>query len=237
MRTPTDIVVQASAALATAGLSDLVWGHASVRDPDGRGVWMKASGWAFEEIDADKVVLVDASGGVLSGDGKRHVEFPIHTEIMAARSDVGCVVHTHSEAVNAFASLERDLHPISHDGVPFAYPQLPRFTETGALIATSELGRSLATALGEANAILIPNHGAVTVGPDAPTAVMLSVLLESACRTELLAAAAGGPRSWSDEQETRFKRDQAWNHTQLNAGWQYLLRRSSSMSTTESHPS
>ena len=237
MSTPTEIVVQASAALATAGLSDLVWGHASVRDPDGRGVWMKASGWAFEEIDADKVVLVDASGGVLSGERKRHVEFPIHTEIMAARSDVGCVVHTHSEAVNAFASLERDLHPISHDGVPFAYPQLPRFTETGALIATSELGRSLAIALGDANAILIPNHGAVTVGADAPTAVMLSVLLESACRTELLAAAAGGPRSWSDEKETRFKRDQAWNHTQLNAGWQYLLRRSGSMSTTESRPS
>jgi len=106
-------------------------------------------------------------------------------------------------------------------------PQLPRFTETGALIATRELGRSLAVTLGDANAILIPNHGAVTVGPDAPTAVMLSVLLESACRTELLAA-AGGPRSWSDEQETGFKRSQAWNPTQINAGWEYLVRRSQS---------
>ena len=187
---------------------------------------MKASGWAFEEVDASRVVLVDSAGSVLSGQGKRHVEFPIHTEIMAARTDVGCVVHTHAAAVNAFASLERDLHPISHDGVPFAYPQIPRFTETGALICTPELGRSLAKTLGEANAILIPNHGAVTVGADAPTAVMLSVLLESACRTELLAAAAGGPRIWSDEQETRFKRDQAWNHTQFDAGWQYLVRRS-----------
>lgn len=220
------MVVQASAALAAAGLGDLVWGHASVRDPDGQGVWMKASGWAFEEIDASRVVLVDPTGSVLSGQGKRHVEFPIHTEIMAARSDVGSVVHTHAAAVNAFASLGRDLHPISHDGVPFAYPQIPRFTETGALIATPELGRSLAKTLGEANAILIPNHGAVTVGADAPTAVMLSVLMESACRTELLAAAAGGPRYWSDEQETRFKRDQAWNRTQFDAGWQYLVRRS-----------
>jgi len=226
MSTPIDTVVNASAALASAGLSDMVWGHASVRDPDGRGVWMKASGWAFEEIDEDKVVLVDNKGTVLSGAGKRHLEFHIHTQIMAVRGDVGCVVHTHAPTVNAFASLERDLHPISHDGVPFAYPQLPRFTETGALIATPELGRSLATALGNADAILIPNHGAVTVGPDAPTAVMLSVLLESACRTELLAAAAGGPRNWSDEKETRFKREQAWNSTQINAGWEYLVRRS-----------
>lgn len=163
---------------------------------------------------------------MLRGEGKRHLEFFIHTEVMASRSDVNCVVHTHAATVNAFASLERDLHPISHDGVLFAYPQLPRFTETGALIATRELGRSLAVTLGDANAILIPNHGAVTVGPDAPTAVMLSVLLESACRTELLAAAAGGPRNWSDEQETRFKRDQAWKPAQINAGWEYLVRRS-----------
>jgi L-fuculose-phosphate aldolase len=231
MNDSVETVVAASAALATAGLSDMVWGHASVRDPDGRGVWMKASGWAFEEINAAKVVLVDPDGSVLTGEGKRHLEFHIHTQIMAARSDVGCVVHTHSPAVNAFASLARDLHPISHDGVPFAYPQIPRFTETGSLIATPELGRSLAARLGDANAILIPNHGSVTVGPDAPTAVMLAVLLESACRTELLAAAAVGPEYWSDEDETRFKRDQAWNHTQLDAGWQYLLRRSGHTAT------
>jgi L-fuculose-phosphate aldolase len=226
MNDPVDIVVAAHAALATAGLSDLVWGHASIRDPEGRGVWMKAAGWAFEEIDSAKVVLVDSTGSVLAGQGRRHLEIPIHTEIMAARSDVGCVVHTHSTAVNAFSSLARDLHPISHDGVPFAYPQIPRFTETGALIATPNLGRSLAATLGDANAVLIPNHGSVTVGADAPTAVMLSVLLERACRTELLAVAAGGPQQWSDEKETQFKRDQAWNHTQLDAGWQYLLRRS-----------
>jgi L-ribulose-5-phosphate 4-epimerase len=228
MNDPIDTVVKASVALAAAGLSDMVWGHAAVRDPQGRGVWMKASGWAFEEVDREKVVLVDHAGSVLSGAGKRHLEFHIHVCIMDARSDVGCVVHTHAPAVNAFASLGRDLHPISHDGVPFAYPQIPRFTETGALIATPDLGHSLATALGAANAILIPNHGSVTVGPDAATAVMLSVLLESACRTELMAVAAGGPRYWSDEHETRFKRDQAWNETQLDAGWQYLVRRSGS---------
>jgi L-ribulose-5-phosphate 4-epimerase len=222
---PVQSVVEASAALAVAGLSDLVWGHASIRDPLGRGVWMKASGWGFEEIDEDKVVLVGDDGAVLSGDGRRHLEYPIHSEIMAARPDVGCVVHTHAPAFSAFASLERDLHAISHDAVPFTYPQLPRFTKSGALIATGELGRSLAMALGDAVAILMPNHGAVTVGADAADAVMYAVLLERACRTELLAAAAGGPRLWSDEAETRFKRDQVWNRTQIEAGWQYLLRK------------
>jgi ribulose-5-phosphate 4-epimerase/fuculose-1-phosphate aldolase len=222
---PVQAVVQASAALAVAGLGDLVWGHASVRDESGRGVWMKAADWGFDEVTADHVVLVDPSGQVVAGTGRRHLEFPIHTEIMACRPDVKSVVHTHAPAVNAFASLQRDLHPISHDAVPFTYPQLPRFTDTGALIDSTQLGRSLADALSGANAILMPNHGAVTVGADTATAVMYALLLERACRTELMALGAGGPRVWSDEAETRLKREQAWNHTQLDAGWRYLLRR------------
>lgn len=224
MADPADVAAEATAALAAAGLSDLVWGHAAVRDPDGRGVWMKASGWGFDEVDRSTIVLVDRDGGVIEGAGKRHLEFPIHTEIMSARDDLNCVVHTHAPAVSAFASLDRDLHPISHDGVPFTFPQVPRFEETGALIATPELGRSLANALGEANGILMPNHGAVTVGPDAASAVMYAVLLERACRTELLALSGGGPRRWSDETETHFKRGQVWNSTQLEAGYRYLLR-------------
>lgn len=216
-------VVDASHALAAAGLSDMVWGHASIRDPNARGVWMKASGWGFEEINADRVALVTPDGAVAGGTGPRHLEFPIHTEIMAARSDVGSVVHTHAPALSAFASLETELRPISHDAVAFEQG-LPRFGVTGALIATADLGRALAGELGDANAILMPQHGAVTVGPDAATAVMYAVLLERACRTQLLAMAAGGPARWSDPEEAAFKREQIWNPGQLNAGWQYLVR-------------
>lgn len=220
-----ELVVRASRALAAAGLGDMVWGHASVRDPEGRGVWMKASGWGFEEVDQDRVVLVTPQGTVLDGAGRRHLEYPIHTEIVARRPDVRAVVHTHAPALAAFASLDRALKPLSHDAVPFTHPQLPRFLGTGALIATPELGQALACSLGEANAILIPHHGAVTVGPDVETAVMYAVLLERACRTQLLAMAAGEPVTWSDEAETVFKRDQVWNSEQLHAGWHYLVRR------------
>jgi L-fuculose-phosphate aldolase len=186
---------------------------------------MKASGWGFEEVDADRVVLVAPAGDVLDGDGKRHFEYPIHTEIMARRSDIGCVVHTHAPALAAFASLDEPLRPISHDAVPFAL--LPRFTDTGALIATADLGRALAETLGDANAALMPHHGAVTAGPDPATAVMYAVLLERACRTQLMAMAAGGPRTWSDEREAAFKNEQIWNPAQLEAGYRYLTRKSS----------
>ena len=61
----------------------------------------------------------------------------------------------------------------------------------------------------------MPIHRAVTFGADAAAAVN-AVLLERACRTELLAAGAGGPRLWSDENETHFKREQVWNRPQLD---------------------
>lgn len=225
MATPViEEVVRASGALAAAGLSDMVWGHAAVRDPDGRGIWMKASGWGFEEVDADRVLLVSPDGEVLSGAGRRHIEYPIHAEIMRRRPDVGCTVHTHAPALSAFACLDRPLLPISHDGVLFCDPPVPRFTRTGALIATAELGAALADSLGDAVACLMPNHGAVTAGPDAATAVMHAVLLERACRTQLMAMAAGEPAVWSDRAEAALKREQVWNPGQVRAGWQYLVR-------------
>ncbi|MFC3577506.1 class II aldolase/adducin family protein [Streptomyces yaanensis] len=224
MKNEIDETVRASRALAAAGLTDMVWGHAAVRDPDSDGVWMKASGWGFEEIETERVLLVSREGEVLHGEGKRHIEYPIHTEIMARRPDVGCVVHLHAPALSAFASLDVPLRPISHDGTVFCDPQVPRFTRTGALIATAELGTALADTLGDAPACLMPQHGAVTVGPDAGTAVMYAVLLERACRTQLMAMSAGGPKVWSDSEEAAFKRNQIWNPTQIDAGWNYWQR-------------
>jgi len=219
------LAVQASRALAAAGQADMVWGHASVRDPGGGGAWMKAAGWGLEEIDAAKIVLVSPDGEVASGEGPRHIEYPIHTEIMAARPDAGSVVHTHSSAANEFAALDVPLRPLDHAGSLFCYPDIPRFTLTGGLIKTRELGAALAGALGDARACLMPQHGIVAVGPDAPAAVMTAVLLDRACRTQLTAMAAGPLRRWGDEEDTVAKRADVWSSQQLRAGWEYLLRR------------
>src|SRR3984885_12194425 len=218
------LAVDGCRALAAAGQADMVWGHPSVRDPEGRGVWMKASGWGFEEVDASRIVLVSPAGEVRSGAGPRHIEYPIHTEIMAARPDVGAVVHTHSPAACQFAALGVPLLPLDHAGSLFCYPSIPRFGLTGGLIKDQSLGRALADALGEAIAILLPQHGIVTVGPDLPAAVMTAVLLDRACGTQLGAMAAGPLRAWGAEDDTVAKRADVWAPKQLRAGYEYLLR-------------
>ena len=141
-------------------------------------------------------MLVSPGGEVLAGSGPRHIEYPIHTEIMAARPDVGAVVHTHSAAAYAFAALDVPLLPLDHAGSLFCYPEIPRFTLTGGLIKNRSLGPALAATLGDAVAMLLPQHGIVTVGPDMPAAIMTAVLLDRACRTQLAAMAAGPVRVW-----------------------------------------
>jgi ribulose-5-phosphate 4-epimerase/fuculose-1-phosphate aldolase len=219
---------EANQALGVAGHSDMVWGHASVRDPGGRGVWMKASGWAFEEITEDRVLLVSQGGEVLAGKGKRHVEYPIHTCVMAARPDAGAVVHSHAASAVAFASLDKPLRPVSHDAVSFVDPDVPRFTRSGALITDSEMGYALADTLGDAAGVLIPGHGLVTVGATPGEAVMRAILLNRACATQLQAEQVGGPARWSDADEVRLKRDTVAARSQLEVGYQYLLRRARS---------
>jgi ribulose-5-phosphate 4-epimerase/fuculose-1-phosphate aldolase len=218
------LAVDGCRALTAAGQSDMVWGHPSVRDPGGRGVWMKCSGWGFEEVDASRIVLVSPDGEVLAGDGPRHIEYPIHTEIMAARPDVGAVVHTHSAAANAFSALDQPLVPLDHAGSLFCHPDIPRFTQTGGLIKDRPLGAALAAALGDAVACLMPQHGIVAAGADMPAAIMTAVLLDRACRTQLTAMAAGPVRRWGGEQDTVAKRADVWSARQLRAGYEYLLR-------------
>jgi ribulose-5-phosphate 4-epimerase/fuculose-1-phosphate aldolase len=201
---------------------DFVWGHVSARDADGRGVWMKAGGFGFDEMTAEQVILVSWDGDVLEGELARHTEYPIHTELMRGRRDVNAVVHTHAPWSVAFASTEEPLRPVSHDGTLFVPPDIARFTRTGDLIVSAELGRDLAATVGDRNGALMVHHGIVVCGEDVPTAVLTAIFLERACRLNMHALAAGGPKTWSSDEEALAKRQHVYSP---HAAWDYLARR------------
>ncbi|MGI8589456.1 MAG: class II aldolase/adducin family protein [Nakamurella sp.] len=217
-------VVQAGRALAAAGQSDMVWGHVALRDPRGRGVWMKAAGWSFDEVTPERVLLVGWDGNRLLGDGAVHLECHLHLSVLSARADVDASVHTHPPAVNAFSALAIPLLAISHDGVLFADPQVPRSALSGDLIADPGRGDRLAAELGAAPACLLPRHGLVAVGAWEGAAVMHAVLLTAACSVMLQASAAGTVLSWSDADEIAMKKIHAWPASQLRAGYDHLVR-------------
>jgi ribulose-5-phosphate 4-epimerase/fuculose-1-phosphate aldolase len=219
-----ELVALSSRVLAAAGQDDLIWGHASARDPAGRGVWIKSAEWSLGEVTPERVQLVDPDGTVLAGTGPRHSEFPIHTEIMAARPDVGGVVHTHPPYAVALAAAGHPLRPVSHAANFFVPPAVPRFTDTADLVLTRELGKSLAVTLGGARAVFLVNHGIVAVGETLPAATVAAVLLERACRQQLLTATAGGWPSWSPPEESLAKREHIYHEGALAAVWDHLVR-------------
>ena len=219
-------VVLGGRVLHSAGLSDLVWGHVSLRDPGGRGVWMKASGLGFEEVTERDVLLLDERGGVLAGEGPPHREYPIHTELLRARPDANSVVHVHPPHAVALAAAGVDLQAFSHIGGVFA-AGVRRYGGAAGLVDTAEAGAALAEALGGDRALLLTGHGVVTIGTSVATAVTTAVMLERACQLQLIAAGFGGVAAPLVPAEAL----RAYEHTQseryLLDAWRYLVRRTS----------
>src|SRR6185437_6222166 len=165
------LVARSGRVLERIGQGDLAWGHTSARDAEGRGVWTKPAGAGFDEVQDDDVILIGWEGEVLVGDGPRHVEFHIHTEIMRARPDVNGIVHTHPVHAIALAATGQPLAPLSHEGCQFVPPDIARFTATTDVINSRERGEQLVDALSDRNAALMIGHGIVTVGSSLGTAV------------------------------------------------------------------
>jgi ribulose-5-phosphate 4-epimerase/fuculose-1-phosphate aldolase len=197
----------------------MVWGHVSMRDALGRGVWLKGSNLGFDEVQEIDVILLSWDGEILEGTAGRHVEYPIHLEIMKVRPDVQAVVHTHPLYSVAFAATGRPLLALSHEACHFVPPDIARFLQTGDLIRTPELGQDLATCLSDRNAVLIPHHGIVTVGSDLGRAVATATHLERACQIALL---AGEGAHASSDDEALQKRERSERH--LGMAWDYLSR-------------
>ena len=89
-------VARACRILKMEGHGDVTMGHMSLRDPEGRGFWMKRAAIGLGEVrDAADFILLDFDGNRLHGEGDLHIEWPLHCEIIRARADIDVVGHSH----------------------------------------------------------------------------------------------------------------------------------------------
>ena len=150
--------------LVDEGQGDYVWGHISARLTDDPNKFLMKPGCVgIEEMTDDNIITVNIEGDKVSGDWPRHNEVFIHSEVMRARPDVNCVIHTHPEYAIAFSSLGKQLSPMSNDGTMFS-AGVPIFSETTDLIINQERGKAVAKALGQGGVVILRNHGIVTAG-------------------------------------------------------------------------
>jgi L-fuculose-phosphate aldolase len=211
--------------LAMEGQGDFIWGHVTVRTPDRPDrILMKPHMMGLNDVTADDVITVDIDGNKVEGKGLRHGEVFIHTEVMRARPDVQCVVHTHPPDCVVFGSLGKKLQPIGHHGALFC-EALPVFSKTSNLITTSPLGRAVAKQLGKHHVLLLRNHGIVATGDCVETAVMRALMLDSACRQMLVAEAAGGAKLVSKRADWMDKQKNMIPHHHAVAAFEHLVRK------------
>jgi L-fuculose-phosphate aldolase len=211
------------------GHNDMVWGHCSMRDSWGRGLWLKRGNIGMDEVFEEDFILIDFDGNVLSGDGVRHLEWPIHAEILRARPDLNFVAHTHAPWSTLFAACTGEvLQPITNDGAFFAVPP-PHYMGTSDLIDTPALGKELAKAMGSAEAIFIRNHGPVLAGKTVKAMTLGALCLEKACKVQLQLAMSGlkynRPDRNASDRELEKKHKSMWPPRALDNAWDYLNRK------------
>jgi ribulose-5-phosphate 4-epimerase/fuculose-1-phosphate aldolase len=179
---------------AKFGFSEGVAGHITARDPElPDHFWVNPFGMHFAHIRVSDLVLVNERGEVVEGSRPiNEAAFAIHSRVHAARPDVVAAAHAHSIYGKTWSSLGRLLDPLTQDACAF-YEDHGLFSDyTGVVYDTSE-GDRIAEALGNRKAVILQNHGLLTVGQSVDEAAWFFITMERSCQSQLLAEAAGKP--------------------------------------------
>ena len=147
------------------GFDEGVAGHITARDPEFEDrFWVNPFGMHFGQIRVSDLLLVNHAGEVVEGDRPvNQAAFAIHSQVHAARPDVVAAAHSHSVYGKAWSSLGRVLDPITQDSCSF-YDDHSVFDDFTGVVLDTEEGKRIAYALGTGKAVILRNHGLLTVG-------------------------------------------------------------------------
>jgi ribulose-5-phosphate 4-epimerase/fuculose-1-phosphate aldolase len=185
--------------VAHYGMSDMIANHISLRVPGEDGSFLiNAYGLLYEEITASSLLKIDHHGNILSKPdfgphlsyGVNKAGFVIHSAIHEARPEVDCVIHTHTWAGMAVSSLSCGLLPLNQTSMRFL--KIGYHDYEGVVLDLSEQ-ESLCRDLGQNEALILRNHGLLTVGRSIGEAFNWMHRLEVSCRAQLAAMACNAP--------------------------------------------
>jgi ribulose-5-phosphate 4-epimerase/fuculose-1-phosphate aldolase len=174
------------------GFSEGVAGHITARDPELTDhFWVNPFAMPFQHIRVRDLILCNDRGEIVEGDWDiNRAAFAIHSQVHAARPDVMAAAHAHSVHGKAFSALGRLLEPITQDVCAF-YGDHALFDDYTGVVLDVEEGKRIAHVLGDNKAVILRNHGLLTVGRSVDEAVWWFITMERSCQAQLLAQAAG----------------------------------------------
>jgi ribulose-5-phosphate 4-epimerase/fuculose-1-phosphate aldolase len=190
------------------GFDEGLAGHITARDPEHLDhFWVNPLGRNFTQMRVKDLILVNDRGEVVQGAAHLNAAaFAIHSQIYAARPDVVAAAHAHSLHGKAWSSLRRPLDPLTQDACAF-YGDHAVFSDYTGVVLDLEEGKRIADALGDHKAVILSNHGLLTVGTTSDDeAAWWFITMERTCQVQLLAEAVGSPVLIDADQAERTAR-------------------------------
>ncbi|MHB9848073.1 class II aldolase/adducin family protein [Streptomyces krungchingensis] len=175
-------------------MTDLIFTHISQRLPGPDNHFLiNPYGLLFEEITASNLVKIDLDGNPVEPTPHpvNPAGFVIHSAIHKARPDAHCVLHTHTRAGCAVAAQRDGLLPVNQMSMEF-HNRVGYHDYEGVALNLDEQQRLIAD-LGHHPALILRNHGLLTVGESAAQAFLRMYYLEKACEIQVTAQAGGAP--------------------------------------------
>jgi ribulose-5-phosphate 4-epimerase/fuculose-1-phosphate aldolase len=198
------------------GFDEGVAGHITARDPERPDhFWVNPFGVHFGHITPSDLILVNHEGTIVEGNGQlNQAAFAIHSQVHAARPDAVAAAHAHSVYGKSWSTLGRLLDPLTQDACAF-YGDHGLFDDFTGVVLDPEEGKRIAFALGDNKAVILRNHGLLTVGHSVEEAAWWFITMERSCQAQLMAEAAGTPIPIAPEM-ARLTAAQVGSH---EAGW------------------
>jgi len=185
-------IVIACQALGLHGCGSGIGGHVSMRAPQENAIWINAFDRTLAEITIDDVLLIDFDGNVLEGNREVSIGVDFHPGIYNEREDVNAIVHTHGPWGTALAGLARPLKIRAN---------LACFFHNDQVLSPDDSFASIGPVIGDANTVIIPWHGCITVGTTIGRATALHATFEDMARLDVLLESSNAPElpiEWRD---------------------------------------
>lgn len=200
------LIARAVRMLNSTGVMDFN-GHVSVRDEAApMTMWINSRSASRSTLTVADIVPFDIESGQRIGDvDEPPSEYHIHREIYNVRPDVHSIVHAHPTHILALSVNGIPLMPATASVGSFLPESGAPTFDSPVLINTVERGRAMAKALGDAPAIVLRQHGAVTVGSTVPEAVVRMMCAENNAQLQALALQSGTPKYLHGEELVLLK--------------------------------
>ncbi len=168
-------VIDTARALLREGLVEGTAGNLSARLPDGHVV-MTPSSLDYEVMEAPDLIVLDLDGNTVEGERPPTSEKALHLECLKRHPDIGAVIHSHAMFSTMFAITHQPIPCVIEEFEVYVGGEVPvaGYEVTGS----DELGAEVAKWVGDRGAVLMANHGLLTVGKDIRNAHKVAALVE-----------------------------------------------------------